>query len=98
MWTFIKTAHFLAAGRARRILAGAIAVFALMTNTPSHAVVPPVAMSCRHASMAGQSVNWDILSLASVGTPIASAPPALARRSSIARCTCLRLSRFYTWA
>ena len=37
MWTFIKAAHFLAAGRTRAILAAAIAVFALMTSTPSYA-------------------------------------------------------------
>ncbi|HLQ88788.1 MAG TPA: porin [Xanthobacteraceae bacterium] len=45
MWTFIKAAHFfagrhfLAAGRTRAILAGAIAVLTLMTNTQSRAAV-----------------------------------------------------------
>jgi hypothetical protein len=37
MWTFIKTAHFLAADGRRAILAGAFAVFALVTSTASYA-------------------------------------------------------------
>jgi hypothetical protein len=39
MWTFMNAAYFLAAGRARAIVAGAIAMFAIMTNAQNSAAV-----------------------------------------------------------